>query len=117
MAYSVDLKRRVLSFYDRGLATVEVARRLDVSPSWCRRVKQRRDEPPRTVGGSRPKLDAAARERLGRFVDERPDATLEELRARVREEIGVLVSVGCLWNTLRRMRLSYKKSRSSPPSS
>jgi transposase-like protein len=34
MAYSADLKRRVLAFYDRGLPTAEVARRLDVSRSW-----------------------------------------------------------------------------------
>ena len=117
MAYSADLKRRVLAFYDRGLPTAEVARRLDVSRSWCRRVKQRRDEEPRKLGGSRPKLDAAARARLGGFVEERPDATIEELRARVADEVGVLVSAGCLWATLRRMKLSYKKSRSSPRSS
>lgn len=116
MAYSSDLKQRVLAFYDRGLPTAEVARRSDVSPSWCRRVKQRHDEPPRTHGGSRPRFDADARVTLGRFVDERPDATLEELRARVKDELGLVVSVGCLWNTLRRMKLTYKKSRSSPRS-
>ncbi len=44
-------------------------------------------------------------------MDERPDATLEELRGRVLLELGVSVSVGCLWNTLRAMRLTFKKSR------
>jgi len=74
-------------------------------------VKQRRDEPPRKVGGSTPKLDEAARRQLSAWVDQRPDATLEELRTRVRDELGVTVSVGCLWNTLRAMRLTFKKSR------
>jgi transposase len=45
------------------------------------------------------------------WVDERPDATLAELRARARAELGVAVSVGCVWATLRRMRLTLKKSR------
>jgi transposase len=111
MAYSKDLRQRVLAFYDQGLPTIDVARRLSVSPSWCRRVKQRRDQPPRTIGGSRPKLDAAARVVLGRWIDQKPDATLEELRMQVKAELGLVVSIGCLWNTLRRMKLSYKKSR------
>ena len=111
MAYSNDLRQRVLAFYDQGLPTIEVARRLLVSPSWCRRVKQRRDQPPRLLGGSRPKLDDAARAALGRWIDQKPDATLEELRRRLKAQLGVAVSIGCLWNTLRRMKLSYKKSR------
>ena len=111
MAYSRDLRERVLALYDEGVKTKQVAERLRVSPAWARRVKQRRGRPPGKVGGSAPKLDAAARARLSSWVDEKPDATLEELRARVREELGVSVSVGCLWNTLRSMKLTFKKSR------
>ena len=44
-------------------------------------------------------------------VAERPDAMLDELRARVAAELGMSVSVGCLWNTLSAMRLSLKSSR------
>lgn len=111
MAYSTDLRRRVLDLYDEGFKTKQIAERLRVSRPWARRVKQRRDERPRTVGGSRPKLDAAARQSLSGWIDERPDATLEELRGRVRDELKLDVSVGCLWNTLRAMRLTFKKSR------
>lgn len=111
MAYSIDLRQRVLDLYDEGLKTKQIAERLRVSRPWARRVKQRRGEPPRRVGGSRPKLDAAARRALGAWVDERPDATLEELRGRVGAELDLDVSVGCLWNTLRAMRLTFKKSR------
>jgi len=42
MAYGQALKDRVLRFYDQGKQTKEIAERLDVSPSWCRRVKQDR---------------------------------------------------------------------------
>jgi transposase len=111
MAYSADLRGRVLALYDEGLKTKAVSQRLKVSPAWARRVKQRRHERPRAVGGSAPKLDQQARSKLSAWVDERPDATLEELRLRVRQELGVSVSVGCLWNTLRAMKLTFKKSR------
>lgn len=111
MAYSDDLRQRVLALYDEGKKTKQVAEQLRVSRPWARRVKQRRDEPPRTVGGSTPKLDRAARQKLLAWVEEKPDATLEELRSRVRRELKVQVSVGCLWNTLRQLRLTFKKSR------
>lgn len=111
MAYSADMRALVLAKYDAGEPTGAIARELRVSGSWARRVRQFRDAPPKAVGGSRPKLDAAARAALLRWVDERPDATLAELRARVAAELGVRVSVGCLWGTLRAMKLTYKKSR------
>ena len=116
-AYPTELRDRVLALSDDGGQTTPVAGRLMVSRAWVRRVKRHRDgPPPRPAGVSRPKLDAAARERLDGWVAETPDATLEELRVRVADELGVRVSIGCLFNTLRRMRLTHKKSR-SPPSS
>jgi transposase len=39
------------------------------------------------------------------------DATLGELRGRLRDDLGLVVSVGTVWNGLRALRLSYKKSR------
>src|SRR5687768_5058194 len=111
MAYSADLRQRVLDLYDEGAKTKQIAEQLRVSRPWARRVKQRRDDPPRRVGGSRPKLDAAARRTLSGWVDERPDATLEELRTRIHAQFKLDVSVGCLWNTLRAMKLTFKKSR------
>jgi transposase len=111
MAYGQALRQRVLLFYDEGFTTRLIARRLRVSESWCRRVKQRRHEPPPRIGGGHFKLDAAARERLAAWVRERPDATLEELRIRIGRELGITLSIGALWNTLRRMKLSLKKSR------
>jgi transposase len=111
MAYGQAMRQRVLAFYDQGLPTLVIARRLCVSPAWCRRVKQRRDEPPRTISGRPFKIDAAAREELARWLAAQPDLTLQELRVRLGSERGVAVSVGALWNTLRRMKLSLKKSR------
>ena len=97
--------------YDQGKETKEIATQLLVSPSWCRRVKQRRGQPRPRIGGGHFKLDAAARSSLEKFVAERPDATLEELRKRILKELNITVSIGALWDTLRRLKLTLKKSR------
>lgn len=111
MAYSDDIRTRVLACYDEGEKTQAIARRLKLSPAYTRRVKQHRHEPRPKRGGSKPKLDEAARAKLAGWVEQTPDATLQQLRTRLAEELKVAVSIGCLWTTLRRMKLSYKKSR------
>ena len=120
MAYSMDLRERVLAAYDEGLKTKQVAKQLKVCPAWARRIKQWRNEgksiAPRPCGGSKPKLDQDARRELARFVDEQPDATLEELRTRIAAELEISISIGALWETLRVMKLSLKKSRCTPTS-
>jgi transposase len=114
VAYSMDLRERVLTLYDEGLKTKQVAERLKVARSWARRIKQWRKEgksiAAKPVGGSKPKLNEDARRELARFVEEQPDATLEELRARVAAELKVTISIGALWETLRALKLSLKKS-------
>ncbi len=102
----------MLALYDDGVKTAAIAKQLMVSPAWARRVKQHRDADPalrRPVGGRKPKLDRAGRDQLAKWVAERPDATLEELRARVAKELKVTVSIGCLFNTLRALKLTFKK--------
>jgi transposase len=110
MAYGQALKDRVLALYDEGLKTKQISVRLKVSPAYARRVKQRKNEPPRKIGGGHFKLDQAACKSLAEFVRERPDATLEELRRRCLAELNIRISIGALWNALRRMKLSLKKS-------
>ena len=45
-----------------------------------------------------------------------PDATLEELQAWLADDAQVKVSIGCLWNRLKFLKLPLKKSQSEPPS-
>ena len=111
MEYGPAMKQRVLDFYDLGLPTAQIAQRLNVSRSWCRRVKQFRGQQRARPGGSRPKLDENARARLAEWVREQPDATLAELRGRILSELGISISIGALWNCLRAMQFSFKKSR------
>jgi transposase len=110
MAYGQALKDRVLALYDEGEKTGVIAKRYRLSKSWCRRVKQRRHEPPRKIGGKAFKLNDASCDALRGWVEQQPDATLEELRQRCQTELKIHISIGALWNTLRRMKLSLKKS-------
>lgn len=114
-AYSLDLRTRVLAACDAGTKTRQVAQRFSVSPAWVRRLKQRRREDgsiaPRPIPGGKPKLDESQRARLSEFVQQKPDATLAELRQRLLDELQVRISIGALWETLRRMNFTFKKSR------
>ena len=102
----------MLAFYDEGKKTRAIAQRLRISKSWCRRVKQRRYDPPRRIGGSKPhKLDATGCDTLRQWVEQQPDATLAELQQLCLANLQIRISIGALWNTLRRMKLSLKKSR------
>ena len=110
----MDLRERVLADCDAGLGTKATAKKYKVSPAWVRRLKQHRRERgdiiPRNGGGSRGrKID---RERLAQLVKEQPDATLVELRDR----LGVSVTPWAICKALRELELTYKKSRSAPPS-
>ena len=109
VAYSMDLRERVLADCDGGMPTKAVAAKYRVSPAWVRRLKQRRREDgevaPRRPGGRRP--PAFDRGRLRELVEQKPDATLAELRQR----LGVRCSLSVICRALGALRLTYKKSR------
>jgi transposase len=113
-AYSMDLRERVMAACDAGRPTKEVASAFKVSPAWVRRLKQHRRERgdiiPRHGGGSRGrKFD---RDRLKELVQQDPDATLVELRDR----LGTNVTPWSICKALQELKLTFKKSRSTPPS-
>lgn len=112
--YSQDFRDKVLGAFDRGMKTGEVAKAFGVSPSWLRRVKQRRREhgetTPRPMGGKR--FEKIDRVKLSRLVEARPDATLAELR----ESLGIVCAISAIGAALQKLGLSYKKRRSTRPS-
>ena len=113
-AYSRDLRERILADCDAGLSNDEVARKFSVSASWIRRLKQRRRETgsidPRPHRSPTSRLLAYG-PRICELVQQRPDATLEELR----QALGVPTSVSALCRALQRLRLTFKKKCSAPP--
>lgn len=113
-AYSLDLRTRVLAAYDRGMTTQQIATTFHVSPSWARRVRQRRREfgevAPRKVGS--PGVRKIDRDRLIELVRADPDATLAELRDR----LGVECTCWGIGKVLKKLGYSFKKRRSMPRS-
>ena len=97
--YSMDLRERVLADCDAGMGTEEVAAKFSVSPSWVRRLLQRRREtgeiaPREQRHGPQPSWQADGyAEPLRAAVAEQPDATLEELKDR----LGLGVAVSTVW--------------------
>lgn len=109
--YSQDVRDKVLSAFDRGMRTRQIANAFDVSESWLRRVFQRRREnketTPRPMGGKRfQKIDRA---KLAELVAKKPDATLSELR----QGLGVECAIPAVGAALQKLGLSYKKRRST----
>jgi transposase len=110
MAYPIEMHRQVLILYDAGKTTKQISQALSISPAFARRVRQRRHERPKKIGGSKPKLDAAAQAKLIEWLREKPDATLKHLQARLARELNERVSIGCLWNTLDRMKFALMRA-------
>jgi transposase len=88
----------------------QIACRFRVSTSFVTRLLKHRRltgslDPKPHGGGHPPALDGVARERLRRLVEERPDATLRELQAR----LGVGCSLMAIWRGLRHLKITRKK--------
>lgn len=109
--YSQDLRDRVLAADDESAR--EVAERLGVSASYVIKARQRRDREGRLTAGPRRHGSSLIlsdyHHAIEQHVRERPDATLEERRAWLRERHGISVSIGTMWNTLRRLQVTRKK--------
>jgi transposase len=113
--YSLDLRERVVEAIEGGLSRREAAEVFGVSPStavkWMRRHQDSGSVAARAMGGDR-------RSRLGSersFIEERLDAvndlTIEELRATLREERGIVVGYGTVWRFLAKEKITLKKNR------
>ena len=118
--YSQDLRERVIASVDLGGRVYAIAPVLQVSVSYIYKALGRRRATGETTArtgraGRKPKL-LAHDEALRAHVGEHPDATIEELQGWLLAERKVKVSVGCLWNRLRFLGLTLKKSHSGPPS-
>jgi len=117
-SYSQDLRERVLAAND--LSARQAADRFAVSVSYVIKARQRRDRTgaltTKPRGYRKPERVAGREELIRREVERRPSATLAELRAWLLSDHGVSLSTSTMWKSLRKLRLTLKKSRSAPPS-
>ena len=120
VAYSQDLRERVMAAVDGGLGVYSAAPMFRVSVSYIYKALSRRRATGdvtahKSGGGPKPKL-AAYDEALRAQVTRKADITLVELQAWLASDHAVKVSVGCLWARVRHLGLTLKKSRNAPQS-
>jgi transposase len=116
-AYHQKVRELVLDGYAEGAKTAAIAKQLKVSRSWVRRVRQRWQELKlrnaiEQKHGPNPKLTEAHRLELAQLVKKTPDATLKQLH----EQLNKPVSVSTIVRALNDMKLTLKKSLSTPAS-
>jgi transposase len=120
-AYSLDLRERVWRFVAGGGSRHAAARHFAISVSTAVRIAAQAAErgtlAPRKQG--RPPGRGKLAPYAGFFVEiveAVPDITLEELAAALEAEHGVTVHPSSISRVLTKADLTYKKSRSTPPS-
>ncbi|MFT7581648.1 MAG: transposase [Myxococcota bacterium] len=115
---SVDLREWAVEAYLKGShSQANVARRFGVGEATLKRwIWLKRDTgsvAPRPMGGdTNSVLDEDDRAELRALVEEHPDSTLFELAKMLDEARSKAVSTSTIGRTLRRMRITRKKSRS-----
>ncbi|HEX9464137.1 MAG TPA: transcriptional regulator [Alphaproteobacteria bacterium] len=114
--HSQELRDRVLG--EPGPVR-EVAARLGVSPSYVSKARARlRLTGERTTkqrGGRRRPILSGREDLLRAKLVEIPDATLVDLQRWLAEAHAIKISIGALWNTLRRLGLGFKKRPTGRP--
>ena len=113
-AYSQDLRDRVIDTAFSGTSARRAADRYGIGLAtairWVRQARETGDRTPGRQGQPRhSKLDPH-REYLVELIAATPDATIVEMRGRLREERGVTASIGTIWSFLDRCGLTFKKS-------
>lgn len=116
--YSLAFRRKIIKAYeDEGVSQRKLASRFSVAPSFIQKlIKQYRETdsvaPKVRTQQTAPKLNNEHLTTLHRLVEERNDATLEELRDRLVAEAGVDVSRSTVDRALDKLGLTLKKRRS-----
>jgi transposase len=121
-AFSRRERRKIISLYQSGLDTSDIAAEFGASESGIRRVWQQyreegRDEPAFANCGRKPTLSDQQKQQVLQIVRERPDLFLRELAEEVETRLGVVVCRQTIGRWLRDLGVTRKKSRSTPPSS
>lgn len=115
MAYSLDLRKRIVDAVERGVETKrKIARLFGVNESFIykllRQKRERGDIAPLPHGGgANPKLIESDLIILTDLVAETPDATLEELSEQMKQRTGVEVSLSTICRNLQMLELTIKK--------
>lgn len=118
-AYSDDLRRKLLERHQLGEGTLEeLADRFGVSVGWARKISAsytrtgRMERPASGRPGRKCKATPEVEAWIRAAVKNQADMTLAELQVGLYHQQQVEISIGALWNTLRRLNLRLKKNHS-----
>ncbi len=113
MAYSLDLRRRVIRSLQKGRSKSWIAREFGIGLStvkrYIKRYEQTGDIRPQEQTRMQPKIGKADQAALQAQVDEHADATLEEHIALWVESHGVQVSPSTMCRALQKIDRPRKK--------
>jgi transposase len=113
---SIDLRKRIVTARMKDRQSMgQIAERFGIAKGTVQNIIERyRDagtvNPKPQNAGRKPAFCGALLKRLERDVLDRPDATLLQLR----DHVGLAVSLATVYNTLRRMGFTLKKSPCAP---
>jgi|HubBroStandDraft_1064217.scaffolds.fasta_scaffold242084_1 transposase len=119
--YSVDLRQRAVSAYERGEGSyVDIARRYEVCADtlrdWCSRYRKGSLAPLPHSGGDRSILTDEDRDHIVKTAMDRNDATLAELGDDLAAQRGVRVTEKTIGVVLQERKITRKKRPVTQPS-
>jgi len=110
VAYSMDLRERVINDAEAGLSSKELAARYHVSRAWVDALKQPHRETnsiaPLKQTKFRRRVLEGKEERLKGLIAAQPDATLAELRAALATSAGLAT----VWRAIHRLNRSRRRA-------
>ena len=101
MTYSISLRRKVISYVERGGGKREASRIFQISPDTLYRWLNSEDIAPKKHGSRKGKID---KEKLRREVDNNPDALLRE------RAVIFNVSLSAISQSLKKMKIVKKRA-------
>jgi transposase len=120
-AFTQRERRKIISLYQAGWDTQDIADHFDASPSGVRRVWQQfreedRDAPAFDRCGRKPKLSDEQKQQLRQIVQEKPDRFMRELAEEDQKRLGVTACRQTVGEWVRDLGFTRKKSRCTPRS-
>lgn len=115
-AYSLDLRQKIVDVYqNESISQRQLAKRFAVAKSFViKLLKQQREtgniEPLPHAGGAKLKVKPKELEILAQLIDEKNDATLEELCQMFQARTKVIVSRATMGRMSQRLNLTVKKN-------
>lgn len=114
-SYSQDLRDRVIAAVDGGMPVRQAAPLFKVSIAYIYKALIRRrltgESGVKAIRGHRPrKLSPDQELALAAHIRARPGITLAQVQAWLEADHGVPLNTGGLWNAVKRLGLSFKKS-------